>query len=131
MGGIEDIGRRIGAINTVGGVGAVCGPPIAGLFASTALGYTAVGYFAGVHAVFPLAYLLTGNFRECDICWGSFHGCLPDPCGARPMAEILTLVRLFRQTWSTPSALNPLIIRITNSFDSYAILPEVSVLLRR
>jgi len=47
MGGIEDIGRRIGAINTVGGVGAVCGPPIAGLFASTALGYTAVGYFAG------------------------------------------------------------------------------------
>ncbi|KAJ7493693.1 major facilitator superfamily domain-containing protein [Mycena latifolia] len=47
MGGIEDIGRRIGAANTIAGLGTLCGPPISGLFASTALGYTAVGYFAG------------------------------------------------------------------------------------
>ncbi|KAJ7783965.1 major facilitator superfamily domain-containing protein [Mycena maculata] len=47
MGGIEDIGRRIGALNTIAGIGTVCGPPISGLFASTSLGYIAVGYFAG------------------------------------------------------------------------------------
>jgi MCP family monocarboxylic acid transporter-like MFS transporter 10 len=47
MGGIDDIGRRIGAIHTVSGVGAVCGPPISGLFATSSLGYTAVGYLAG------------------------------------------------------------------------------------
>ncbi|KAJ6468798.1 major facilitator superfamily domain-containing protein [Mycena sanguinolenta] len=47
MGSIDDLGRRIGAINTVAGIGAVCGPPISGLFADSKLGYIAVGYFAG------------------------------------------------------------------------------------
>jgi len=47
MGGIEDIGRRIGAVNTIAGIGALCGPPISGLFENSRLGYIAVGYFAG------------------------------------------------------------------------------------
>ncbi|KAJ6552673.1 major facilitator superfamily domain-containing protein, partial [Mycena vulgaris] len=47
MGGIEDLGRRLGAINTIAGVGMLCGPPISGLFADSRLGYIAVGYFAG------------------------------------------------------------------------------------
>jgi hypothetical protein len=47
MGGIEDLGRRLGAINTIAGVGTLCGPPISGLFADSRLGYIAVGYFAG------------------------------------------------------------------------------------
>ncbi|KAJ7661964.1 major facilitator superfamily domain-containing protein [Mycena polygramma] len=47
MGGIEDIGRRIGMANTIAGLGTLCGPPISGLFANSRLGYTAVGYFAG------------------------------------------------------------------------------------
>ncbi|KAJ7730923.1 major facilitator superfamily domain-containing protein [Mycena olivaceomarginata] len=47
MGGIEDLGRRLGAINTIAGVGMLCGPPISGLFVNSRLGYIAVGYFAG------------------------------------------------------------------------------------
>lgn len=47
MGGIEDLGRRLGAINTIAGIGTLCGPPVSGLFADSRLGYIAVGYFAG------------------------------------------------------------------------------------
>jgi MFS family permease len=47
MGGTEDLGRRMGIINTVLGLGTLCGPPLAGLFLSTSLGYKAVGYFSG------------------------------------------------------------------------------------
>ncbi|KAJ7712357.1 MFS general substrate transporter [Mycena metata] len=57
MGGIEDLGRRLGAINTIAGVGALCGPPISGLFADSRLGYIAVGYFAG-SALFFAASLI-------------------------------------------------------------------------
>jgi hypothetical protein len=49
MGGIEDIGRRIGAVHAFSGLSTLCGPPLAGLLLSTDLGYTAVGYFAGVN----------------------------------------------------------------------------------
>jgi hypothetical protein len=47
MGGTEDLGRRLGIINTVLGLGTLCGPPLAGLFLSTSLGYKAVGYYSG------------------------------------------------------------------------------------
>ncbi|KAJ6620495.1 MFS general substrate transporter [Mycena sp. CBHHK59/15] len=47
MGGIEDIGRRFGAINAAAGLGTLCGPPLSGLFQRSSLGYKAVGYFAG------------------------------------------------------------------------------------
>ncbi|KAJ7054654.1 major facilitator superfamily domain-containing protein [Mycena amicta] len=47
MGSIKDIGRRIGALNTIGGLSTICGPPISGLFADSKMGYKAVGYFAG------------------------------------------------------------------------------------
>lgn len=57
MGGIEDMGRRIGVTNTIAGIGTLCGPPISGLFESTALGYTAVGYFAGMHSMVFMHFL--------------------------------------------------------------------------
>ncbi|KAJ7730158.1 major facilitator superfamily domain-containing protein [Mycena metata] len=47
MGGMEDIGHRIGVVNFFAGISAICGPPISGLFVDTSLGYIAVGYFAG------------------------------------------------------------------------------------
>ncbi|KAJ7129904.1 hypothetical protein C8R43DRAFT_896631 [Mycena crocata] len=47
MGGTEDLGRRIGTVNTILGLGALCGPPVAGLLDDTSLGYSVVGYLAG------------------------------------------------------------------------------------
>ncbi|KAJ7114532.1 major facilitator superfamily domain-containing protein [Mycena crocata] len=47
MGGTEDLGRRLGTINTIFGLGGLIGPPLGGLLTSTSLGYKAVGYFAG------------------------------------------------------------------------------------
>ncbi|KAJ7848397.1 MFS general substrate transporter [Mycena leptocephala] len=47
MGGTEDLGRRMGIVNTVVAIGGLCGPPLGGLLVSTSLGYKAVGYFAG------------------------------------------------------------------------------------
>ncbi|KAF8217349.1 MFS general substrate transporter [Mycena galopus ATCC 62051] len=47
MGGMEDIGRRMGVIHTLSGIGTLCGPPIFGLFVDSRLGYIAVGYFSG------------------------------------------------------------------------------------
>jgi len=47
LGSIDDIGRRIGAVNTIVGVSTICGPPISGVFVKSKLGYMAVGYFAG------------------------------------------------------------------------------------
>ncbi|KAJ7078801.1 major facilitator superfamily domain-containing protein, partial [Mycena epipterygia] len=46
MGGTEDLGRRMGTVNTVLGLGGLCGPPLGGLLTSTSLGYKAVGYFS-------------------------------------------------------------------------------------
>ncbi|KAF7344123.1 Riboflavin transporter mch5 [Mycena venus] len=47
MGGTEDLGRRMGIMNTVFGIGTLCGAPLGGLLVSTSLGYKAVGYFSG------------------------------------------------------------------------------------
>ncbi|KAF7344153.1 Mfs monocarboxylate transporter [Mycena venus] len=41
MGGVVDIGRRLGTINTIAGIGALCGPPISGFFTESRLGYVA------------------------------------------------------------------------------------------
>ncbi|KAJ6540992.1 major facilitator superfamily domain-containing protein [Mycena vulgaris] len=72
MGGIEDIGRRIGAINTVAGIGTVCGPPLSGLFADTALGYTAVGYFAGSALLVGTALMLVSRLLAVPIIWRKY-----------------------------------------------------------
>ncbi|KAJ6529085.1 hypothetical protein DFH09DRAFT_816898, partial [Mycena vulgaris] len=48
MGETEDLGRRIGTMNTVLGIGVLCGPPLAELLNKTHLGYKAVGYFGGM-----------------------------------------------------------------------------------
>ncbi|KAK7045204.1 MFS general substrate transporter [Favolaschia claudopus] len=47
MGDIEDLGRRLGALNTVAGIATLCGPPISGLFVESRLGFISVGAFAG------------------------------------------------------------------------------------
>ncbi|KAJ7803447.1 hypothetical protein B0H14DRAFT_2384528 [Mycena olivaceomarginata] len=60
MGGIEDLGRRLGAINIIAGIGTLCGPPISGLLPGSRLGYIVVGYFAGEDVVYP--FYLTVNF---------------------------------------------------------------------
>jgi hypothetical protein len=65
MGGIEDLGRRLGAINIIAGIGTLCGPPISGLFAGSRLGYIVVGYFAGEDVVYP--FYLTLNLYS-QIC---------------------------------------------------------------
>jgi hypothetical protein len=52
MGGTEDLGRRMGIVNTVLAIGGLCGPPLGGLLVSTSLGYKAVGYFAGSMGLF-------------------------------------------------------------------------------
>ncbi|KAF8134132.1 major facilitator superfamily domain-containing protein [Mycena galopus ATCC 62051] len=56
MGGMEDIGRRIGTVLTVAGITVLCGPPVSGVFADSRLGYIAVGYFAA-KANMLLAYI--------------------------------------------------------------------------
>jgi predicted MFS family arabinose efflux permease len=52
VGGTEDLGRRMGIVNTVLAIGGLCGPPLGGLLVSTSLGYKAVGYFAGSMGLF-------------------------------------------------------------------------------
>ncbi|KAF7354392.1 MFS general substrate transporter [Mycena venus] len=47
MGGTEDLGRRMGIMNTVLGIGTLCGAPLAGLLTGTSLGFKGVGYFSG------------------------------------------------------------------------------------
>ncbi|KAJ6462101.1 monocarboxylate permease [Mycena sanguinolenta] len=47
MGGTEDLGRRMGIINTVLGLGTLCGAPLEDLLTATSLGFKAVGYFSG------------------------------------------------------------------------------------
>ncbi|KAJ7696941.1 MFS general substrate transporter [Mycena rosella] len=53
MGGTEDLGRRLGVVNTVLGLGALCGPPLGGLLTSTSIGYEPVGYFSGLDILRP------------------------------------------------------------------------------
>ncbi|KAJ7459402.1 MFS general substrate transporter [Mycena galericulata] len=72
LGGIEDFGRRIGIINTVAGIGTLCGPPISGLFESTALGYTAVGYFAGSALLLGSACLFVSRLLAAPGVWRKF-----------------------------------------------------------
>jgi hypothetical protein len=62
MGGTQDLGRRIGTVNTVLGFGSLCGPPLGGLLTSTSLGYKGVGYFAGERGV-RLGCILDANPR--------------------------------------------------------------------
>ncbi|KAF8214625.1 MFS general substrate transporter [Mycena galopus ATCC 62051] len=53
MGGADDRGLRIGILNTVLGIGSLCGPPLGGLLKSTDLGYKGVGFYGGVHLLTP------------------------------------------------------------------------------
>ncbi|KAF7373937.1 MFS general substrate transporter [Mycena sanguinolenta] len=72
MGSIDDLGRRIGAINTVAGIGAVCGPPISGLFADSKLGYIAVGYFAGSAILVGSSLIFVSRWIAVPHLWRKF-----------------------------------------------------------
>ncbi|KAJ7652944.1 MFS general substrate transporter [Mycena rosella] len=72
MGGTADIGRRLGTVNTVLGLGSLCGPPLGGLLTGTSLGYKAVGYFAG-GMVFIGAFLFAlARFLAMPKLWSKF-----------------------------------------------------------
>jgi len=47
MGGMEDAGRRVGMYMTLGALGAVAGPPIAGALISPTRRFVGTGCFAG------------------------------------------------------------------------------------
>ncbi|KAJ7087083.1 MFS general substrate transporter [Mycena epipterygia] len=72
MGGIEDLGRRIGIMNTVVGLGALCGPPLAGLLDGTSLGYTAVGYFAGGNLLVGVVFITIARFLAVPSVWSKY-----------------------------------------------------------
>ncbi|KAJ7879155.1 major facilitator superfamily domain-containing protein [Mycena leptocephala] len=72
LGGIEDIGRRIGMINTLAGIGTLCGPPISGIFADSRLGYIAVGYFAGSALLVGASLLFVSRLLAAPEFWRKF-----------------------------------------------------------
>lgn len=47
MGGIQDLGRRLGTSMAFLSVGVVVGPPISGAIYTSTGGFEAVGYYAG------------------------------------------------------------------------------------
>ncbi|KAF7351025.1 MFS domain-containing protein [Mycena sanguinolenta] len=55
LGDLADVGRRSGMAMTLTAIGAMAGPPISGAISTTAGGYSAVGYYAGI----PLPLLRT------------------------------------------------------------------------
>ncbi len=47
LGGIGDVGRRIGMFMSITAIGALAGPPISGAIISGTGGFKAVGFYAG------------------------------------------------------------------------------------
>ncbi|KAJ7153098.1 major facilitator superfamily domain-containing protein [Mycena crocata] len=72
MGGIEDIGRRIGIVNTIAGISTICGPPISGLFTETKLGYIAVGYYAGSAVLVGAALMCISRLLAAPGIWRKY-----------------------------------------------------------
>ncbi|KAJ7493761.1 MFS general substrate transporter [Mycena latifolia] len=72
MGGPEDLGRRMGTVNTILGFGALCGPPLAGLLVETSLGLKAVGYFAGGIIFLGAALFALARFLAVPRLWSKF-----------------------------------------------------------
>lgn len=50
LGGVEDVGRRVGMGMTILALGALAGPPISGAVEHVTGGYKAVGIYAGMHS---------------------------------------------------------------------------------
>ncbi|KAJ7153067.1 MFS general substrate transporter [Mycena crocata] len=69
MGGKEDLGRRIGTQNTFLGLGALCGPPLGGLFNSTAIGYKAVGFFGGSMVLLAICFCVAARLLAAPALW--------------------------------------------------------------
>ncbi|KAJ7493783.1 MFS general substrate transporter, partial [Mycena latifolia] len=72
MGGTEDLGRRIGTMNTILGIGTLCGPPLGGLLANASLGYKAVGYFGGGMLLLGDALFTLARFLAVPKFWCKF-----------------------------------------------------------
>ncbi|KAJ7884677.1 MFS general substrate transporter [Mycena leptocephala] len=91
MGGTEDLGRRMGTVNAVLGLGGLCGPHLGGLLTSTSLGYKAVGYFSGMNLSFSPAFVYSllwlsrfGVSWRHTLCFGSIFK------GADALGKILS-----------------------------------------
>ncbi|KAJ7614783.1 MFS general substrate transporter [Roridomyces roridus] len=69
MGDVDDMGRRLGVVNTLASVGTVCGPPISGLFTSSAVGYKGVGYFAGTALLVSAAVIIISRWLAVPGVW--------------------------------------------------------------
>ncbi|KAJ7917771.1 MFS general substrate transporter [Mycena leptocephala] len=72
MGGTEDLGRRIGIVNTIIGLGALCGPPLAGLLNDTSLRYAAVGYFGGGTLLVGVILIALARFLAVPRLWSKY-----------------------------------------------------------
>ena len=48
LGGVEDVGRRVGMGMTILALGALAGPPISGAVERATGGFEAVGFYAGM-----------------------------------------------------------------------------------
>ncbi|KAF8192295.1 major facilitator superfamily domain-containing protein [Mycena galopus ATCC 62051] len=72
MGGPEDIGLRIGTLNTFIGIGTLCGPPLAGLLNDTRLGYAAVGYFGGGMLLLGTVFVAVARFLAVPRLWRKY-----------------------------------------------------------
>ncbi|KAJ7924312.1 major facilitator superfamily domain-containing protein [Mycena leptocephala] len=72
MGGPEDIGLRIGTVNTFIGIGTLCGPPLAGLLNDTRLGYAAVGYFGGGMLLLGTVFVAVARFLAVPRLWSKY-----------------------------------------------------------
>ncbi|KAJ7143953.1 MFS general substrate transporter, partial [Mycena epipterygia] len=90
MGGTDDLGRRMGTVNTVRSIGSLCGAPLGGLLISTSLGYKAVGYYAGMIMLFSQESLCSMFFFRRygfpwrhTVCFGSISE------GAEALGQIL------------------------------------------
>ncbi|KAF7364487.1 Monocarboxylate permease [Mycena venus] len=72
MGDIGDLGLRLGIINTVLGIGGLCGPPLGGLLIETSLRFKAVGYFAGGVVFLGTMLYILARFLAVPKLWAKF-----------------------------------------------------------
>ncbi|KAJ7123528.1 MFS general substrate transporter [Mycena epipterygia] len=69
MSGTEDLGRRIGIITTLLGIGTLCGPPLGGLFNNLHLGYQPVGYFGGGMILLACCFFVAARLLAAPKLW--------------------------------------------------------------
>ncbi|KAJ7153085.1 major facilitator superfamily domain-containing protein [Mycena crocata] len=69
MGGVEDVGARLGTMGTIVALGLLCGPPLGGLLNETRLGYEAVGYFGGATILVSIGFSVAARLTKEPMLW--------------------------------------------------------------